>query len=119
MIVDSMTYTEILEHLKKDLKIVMHKYEEGTKHYQKYVRSAKNRERVYYEPMRFKSACGFNYVVLFFKKGLTCLLNNDWVKRSMLGIYKREVSMLSLFRCLKKQSGISPSIHLTLWIDTN
>ena len=70
MIVDSMTYTEILEQFKKDIKIVMHKYEEGTKRYQKYVRSAKNKERVYYEPIRFKSACDFNYVVMFFNEGV-------------------------------------------------
>ncbi len=66
MIVDSMTYDDILKVYWEDKKLVNHKIEAGNKFYSRMLKNARLKDRIYYEPMRFKSSRGINYVLMFF-----------------------------------------------------
>lgn len=70
MIVDSMTYDEILDLLKDDTRIVEHKIHENEKKYKRLVATSRNKERKFFKPIRFQSACGFHYVLVFFDQGI-------------------------------------------------
>lgn len=61
-----MTYDDILKLYWEDKKLVNHKIEAGNKFYSKMLKNARLKDRIYYEPIRFTSSRGINYVLLFF-----------------------------------------------------
>lgn len=80
VIVDSMTNDEILELLKDDFDFLQHKIDENLKKYTKLVKNSVKKERVYYQPLNYKSARGFHYMLQFFKRG------NDEAEKDKLGM---------------------------------
>ena len=68
VIVDSMTMEEILQILAEDGKFLQHKIEENKKKYTRLIKNSTRKDRVYYNPVTYKSAAGFNYVIQFFKR---------------------------------------------------
>ena len=69
MIVDSMTYDDILELYKKDKRITTRKMEEYAPKIRRWLHKLHSKERVFYPPIRFKSAAGFNYVMMIYYRG--------------------------------------------------
>lgn len=66
MIVDSMTYDEILDLYWADKPLVNHKMDAGSKFYGRMLKNARVKDRIHYKPIKFKSQRGFNYVMMFF-----------------------------------------------------
>ena len=80
VIVDSMTIEEILELLKDDLDFLQHKIDDNLKRYKQMVKNSVKKERVYYQPLNYKSAKGFHYMLQFFKRA------NDEPDKDKLGM---------------------------------
>lgn len=110
VIVDSMSMQEILLLLNEDVKFLQHKIDENKKKYRRLIANSTRKERVFYNPLNYKSAAGFNYVIQFFKRAydekeqdklgvlyyiwfLKCEDTNSGKKR---GTYAVTVSRLSL-----------------------
>ena len=68
VIVDSMTNEEIVELLGDDFSFLQHKINDNLKRYKQMVKNSVKKERVYYQPLNYKSARGFHYVLQFFKR---------------------------------------------------
>ena len=68
VIVDSMSNQEILELLRDDFDFLQHKIDENLKKYQQAVKRSTKKERVFYQPLNYKSAKGFHYMLQFFKR---------------------------------------------------
>ena len=69
MIVDSMTYDEILDLHEKDRGIIARKMEEYVPKVRRWYKKTKPKERTYYPTIRFQSAKGFHYVMMIYYKG--------------------------------------------------
>ena len=69
MIVDAMSYDDIMKLYWEDKAFVNHKIEAGNKFYSRMLKNAHLKDRIYYAPIRFTSRRGFNYVMLFFNLG--------------------------------------------------
>lgn len=80
VIVDSMGNEDILSLLGEDIAFLQHKIDDNIKTYRKLARSSMKKERVFYKPLNYKSARGFNYVIQFFKRGV------DEEQKDKLGI---------------------------------
>lgn len=80
VIVDSMTNKEILDLLKDDMSFLAYKIDENQKKYAQMVKKSIKKERVYYKPLTYRSAKGFNYVLQFFKRA------NDEEEKDKLGL---------------------------------
>ena len=110
VIVDSMSMDEILRILAEDGKFLQHKIEENKKKYTRLIKGSTRKDRVYYNPITYKSAAGFNYVIQFFKraydekeKDKLGILYYVWFMKSeetktgkKRGVYAVTVSRLSL-----------------------
>lgn len=101
MIVDSMTYDEVLKELKADLPMVNYRIEAENKRFKKLLCDTRSRERYYYRPVTFKSARGFNWVLQFFNEGLGVpskqrlgLIEYAWFVQNR-GLYAITISRLS------------------------
>lgn len=70
MLTDTMTYEEVVKELAKDEKLLSHKLADAGKKITKRMRTAQNRNAVYYPPIEFKSSRGFNWVIQFVNYGL-------------------------------------------------
>lgn len=70
MTTDTMTYEEVIKKLVKDEKLINHKLIDAGKQFTKRMRTAQNRDTVYYNPLTFKSSHGFNWVIQFVNYGL-------------------------------------------------
>ncbi len=81
MIVDSMTFDDVFRKFQADIPLLNHKIEEGNKYYSRLSRNSRNKNRVYYNPIRFKSQRGFLYVIQFFCRG------NNEPEKDKLGIF--------------------------------
>jgi len=68
VIVDSMTNDEIIELLRDDFVFLQHKIDENLRKYKQMVKNSVKKERVYYQPLNYKSAKGFHYMLQFFKR---------------------------------------------------
>lgn len=68
VIVDSMSIKEILLLLNEDMRFLKHKIDENMKKYRRITMKSNCKERVFYNPLNYKSAAGFNYVIQFFKR---------------------------------------------------
>lgn len=68
VIVESMSIEEILKILGEDYKFLQYKIDENKKKYKRLVANSARKDRVMYNPLTFKSAAGFNYVIQFFKR---------------------------------------------------
>lgn len=79
VIVDSMTMEEILKILADDSKFLQHKIDENKKKYRRFLNTTR-KDRVFYNPLTYKSAAGFNYVIQFFKRAY------DEKERDKLGV---------------------------------
>ena len=66
MIVDAMSYDDIMKLYWEDKAFVNHKIEAGNKFYSRMLKNAHLKDRLFYDPIRFTSRRGFNYVMLFF-----------------------------------------------------
>ena len=80
VIVDSMSNEEILELLEDDVVFLQHKIDENLKRYKQMVKNSVKKERVYYQPLNYKSARGFHYMLQFFKRA------NDEPDKDKLGM---------------------------------
>ena len=80
VIVDSMSNEEILELLEDDVDFLQHKIDENLKRYKQMVKNSVKKERVYYQPLNYKSARGFHYMLQFFKRA------NDEPDKDKLGM---------------------------------
>ena len=110
VIVDSMSMNEILQILSEDSKFLQHKIDENEKKYKRLVYPSRPKERVFYNPLTYKSARGFNYVIQFFlrafdekEKDKLGVLYYVWFIKSEAtktgkkrGVYAVTVSRLSL-----------------------
>ena len=63
-----MSIQEILLLLKDDAIFLQHKIDENKKKYKRLVMNSTRKERVFFNPLSYKSAAGFNYVIQFFKR---------------------------------------------------
>ena len=81
MIVDSMTYEEIIDLFKVDCAILLHKINENNKRFQKAVRESRTKGKRYFKPITFSGSRGFNYVLQFFDYGI------DYPTKKRLGLY--------------------------------
>lgn len=79
MIVDSMTYEDIMKLYWEDKALVNHKIEAGDKFYSRMLKNARLKNRLFYDPIKFTSRRGFNYVLMFFN------LANDVPGKGRLG----------------------------------
>jgi hypothetical protein len=68
VIVDSMSNEEILELLKDDINFLQHKIDDNLKRYRQQAKNSNKKERIYYQPLNYKSARGFHYMLQFFKR---------------------------------------------------
>ena len=68
VIVDSITNDEIIELLRDDFVFLQHKIDENLRKYKQMVKNSVKKERVYYQPLNYKSAKGFHYMLQFFKR---------------------------------------------------
>lgn len=101
MIVDSMTYDDILKLYWEDKPLVNHKIIAGDKFYSRMIKNARFKNRFYYEPIRFTSSRGLNYVLLFFnladdvpgKKRLGCAYYAWFIKNR--GMYAITLTQLN------------------------
>lgn len=80
VIVDSMSNEEILELLEDDVDFLQYKIDENLKRYKQMVKNSVKKERVYYQPLNYKSARGFHYMLQFFKRA------NDEPDKDKLGM---------------------------------
>lgn len=69
-IVDSMSNEEILMLLGNDAAFLQHKINDNIKKYRKLVNSSARRERCFYQPLTYRSAKGFDFVIQFFKRAV-------------------------------------------------
>ena len=93
VIVDSMSMEEILQILAEDGKFLQHKIVENEKKYKRLIKDSRGKERVFYKPLTYKSAAGFNYVIQFFTRA------NDEIEKDKLGViyYIRQPVDLALY----------------------
>lgn len=112
MIVDSMTYDEILDLYWADKPLVNHKMDAGAKFYGRMLKNARVKGRLHYKPIKFKSQRGFNYVMMFFSLADDVPGKERLGVTIMLGSSKIEVCMPSRFRLLTERNIIIPSIIL-------
>lgn len=70
IIVDSMTYSDVYQLFREDIPQLNHKIEEANKKIRKKYRNARNTERHYFTPIKYKSNRGFYYVLQFFDNGI-------------------------------------------------
>ena len=105
-----MSMQEILLLLNEDVRFLQHKIDENTKKYRRLIANSTRKERVFYNPLNYKSAAGFNYVIQFFKraydekeKDRLGVLYYIWFMKSeetnngkKRGVYAVTVSRLSL-----------------------
>ena len=75
-----MSNEEILELLEDDVDFLQHKIDENLKRYKQMVKNSVKKERVYYQPLNYKSARGFHYMLQFFKRA------NDEPDKDKLGM---------------------------------
>lgn len=80
VIVDSMSIDEILQLLVVDAKFLQHKIDENLKKYKRLAINSTQKERVFFKPLNYKSAAGFNYVIQFFKRA------DDEKEKEKLGV---------------------------------
>lgn len=111
VLVDSMSMQEILILLTGDVKFLQHRIDENMKKYRRLAMSSTSRERIMYNPLSYKSATGFNYVIQFFKraydekeKDKVGVIYYAWFMKSIetssgkkRGVYAVTVSKLSLY----------------------
>lgn len=101
MIVDSMTYQDIMQLHENNTHLVTRKIEEGLKFFSKDVsKNLFRREPHFYRPMEFSSPNGLNYVVQFFDGGRdyptkerTRLVHYFWFVKNR-GFYAMNVSRI-------------------------
>ena len=103
VIVDSMTNEEVLDLLIDDLDFLQHKIDDNLKRYQQMVKNSVKKERVFYQPLNYKSARGFHYMLQFFKradddpeKDKLGMIYYVWFIKNH-GIYAVFLSRLSLY----------------------
>ena len=75
-----MSNEEILELLEDDVDFLQYKIDENLKRYKQMVKNSIKKERVYYQPLNYKSARGFHYMLQFFKRA------NDEPDKDKLGM---------------------------------
>ena len=92
MIVDTMSYEEIIDLFKIDCAILKYKIAENTKRYQKAIKGSRARGKRYFKPIAFSGSRGFNYVLRFFDYGI------DYTSKKRLGLY--------YFAWFRKNKGI-------------
>ena len=104
VIVDTMTNEEILTLLASDSQFLQHKIDENLKTYKRLIKNSASKNRIYYNPLNYKSAKGFNWVIQFFKRGVDEVdeksklgtLYYTWFVKNR-GIYAVTCSRLSLY----------------------
>lgn len=110
VIVDSMSMQEILLLLNEDVRFLQHKIDENRKKYRRLIANSTRKERVFYNPLNYKSAAGFNYVIQFFKRAydekekdklgvlyyVWFMKSEETVKGRKRGVYAVTISRLSL-----------------------
>lgn len=92
MIVDTMTYSEILALYGEDGKLLENKIKESRKKYFHLIRTSRNTSRVYFKAIEFDSKRGFHHVVQFFNDGI-----NKPTKQRLGQIY---------YACFRQKRGI-------------
>ena len=131
MIVDSMTYEEIIDLFKVDCAILLHKINENNKRFHKAVRESRTKGKRYFKPITFSGSRGFNYVLQFFDYGIDFptkkrlgLYYYAWFRKNvlvyitMLGSGKTEVYMPCRLQNLEEAFGISLYTILISLTDT-
>lgn len=81
IVVDTMTFDEILDLFRLDIPLVNHRIEDADKVFRKKATLLRNVERIYYKPIEFSSARGFSYVIQFFNRGI------KYERRKRIGVY--------------------------------
>lgn len=95
VIVDSMSMEEILQILAEDGKFLQHKIVENEKKYKRLIKDSRGKERVFYKPLTYKSAAGFNYVIQFFTRAY------DEIEKDKLGV----IYYIWFLRSIETQKG--------------
>ena len=100
MIVDSMTYDEIIKLFEEQEKpVILRKIEKVGKDYRKISRNRRNTERVYFKPIRYESTRGFHVVINCYDEGI------NFPRHKRLGVFyyawfrkKRGIHLLTYSR---------------------
>ena len=84
VIVDSMSMEEILKILADDSNFLQHKIDENKKKYRRFLNNSLRKDRVLYNPLTYKSAAGFNYVIQFFNPHCSLPIFNSLICRPFI-----------------------------------